>query len=173
MSNNVKTHWKKNFNYEYLGSYSLPQDGSDLVGTIKEVKIEKVIGSNGKKEECLTCSFSDLPKPMILNRTNCKIIESIYNTPFTEEWVGKKISLYKEKVSAFGTMTEALRIRPKAPVTGHVASPKEERLLTYISKCKTLQELAKSKDHQGEFQSTKKAYASKLEELSKSIQKSA
>jgi hypothetical protein len=112
----TKTHWKKNFNYDYMGSYSLPI-GQELVVTIKETKKEKVVGQSGKKEECFVCYFTDSDKPMILNRTNCKIISKIYNTPFIEEWRGKKIQLYSAQVNAFGETTDALRVRDFIPVT--------------------------------------------------------
>ena len=111
------THWKKQFNYDYLGSYSLP-NGSDVILTIKETKKEKVTGANGKKEECFVAYFSekaDWIKPMILNRTNCKTIAKIYNCPYIEQWHGKKIQIFIDKVSAFGETTEALRIRPFEP----------------------------------------------------------
>ena len=114
-----KTHWKKEFNYDYLGSYSL-ENGKDVLLTIDKVKKEKVTGSNGKKEDCLVCSFVekfDWVKPMILNRTNCKTIESLYNTPYIEEWGGKVIQIGVSRVSAFGDEVDALRIRNKKPVT--------------------------------------------------------
>lgn len=112
-----KTHWKKQFNYEYLGTYSLPADGKDLTLTVKQTKKEMVTGNNGQKEECFVCYFQEEPKPMILNRTNCGIIEKIYKTPFIEEWTGKKIQLYAKKVSAFGEMVDGLRIRELIPKT--------------------------------------------------------
>jgi hypothetical protein len=108
-----KTHWKKLFNYEYLGSYSI--DGEDLVLTIASIDLEMVTGNNGKKEECTVCHFAENQKPMILNRTNCKTIEKLYKSPYKEDWIGKQIRIYSEKVSAFGTVTDALRIRPQIP----------------------------------------------------------
>ena len=45
------THWKTQFNYDYLGAYSLP-DGKDIILTIRETKKEQVVGASGKKEEC-------------------------------------------------------------------------------------------------------------------------
>ncbi len=113
MSN--KTHWKKYFNYDYLGTYSL-EDGRDLILTIKNCKKEMVTGQGGKKEECFVCYFTDHNKPMILNRTNCKIIEKIHNTPHVEEWTGKRVQLYrKEGIQAFGQTTDGLRIREFKP----------------------------------------------------------
>lgn len=113
-----KTHWKKYFNYDYLGSYSLP-NSQDVILTIKETKKEMVTGQHGKKEECFVCHFQenqDWVKPMILNRTNCKTIEKIY-TPYTEDWPGKKIRIGIEAVNAFGEKTEGLRVRPQVPQT--------------------------------------------------------
>ena len=108
-----KTHWKKQFNYDYLGSYSLP-GGKDVILTIKETKKELVTGQKGQKEQLFVCYFEqkeEWVKPMILNRTNCKTIEHTYNTPFIEDWRGLKIKIGIEKVSAFGEIVEGLRIR--------------------------------------------------------------
>ena len=109
-----KTHWKKQHNYNFIGAYSLPV-GSDMILTIKELQPEEITGTNGKKEKGFVCHFAEDQKPMILNKTNCKIIEKIYNTPFIEDWVGKKIQLFVTQVNAFGTNTDALRIRPQIP----------------------------------------------------------
>jgi hypothetical protein len=131
----MKTHWKKQFNYDYLGAYSLP-GGQDMTLTIKETKKEMVTGSNGQKEECFVCYFSDSNKPMILNRTNCKTIENLYS-PYVEDWVGKKITLYAEKVKAFGEVTDALRVRPKVPVTKKEAlTPSHARWNEVLQKLK-------------------------------------
>lgn len=112
----TKIHWKKQFNYDYLGSYSL-EPGKDMILTIKSIGKEMVTGSNGKKEECVVCKFSENVKPMILNKTNCKIIENVYGTPYIDDWVGKKIQIYAARVRAFGDEVEALRIRKKVPQT--------------------------------------------------------
>jgi hypothetical protein len=53
---------------------------------------------------------------MILNKTNCKIIEKVYKTPYTEEWGGKKIKIYAQSgVRAFGDIVDALRIKQENP----------------------------------------------------------
>ena len=58
------THWKTQFNYDYLGAYSLP-DGKDIILTIRETKKEQVVGASGKKEECFVAYFFENVKPMI------------------------------------------------------------------------------------------------------------
>lgn len=105
----TKTHWKNKFNYDYLGCYSL--ENKDLILTIKEFKKESVPNPNGKKSDCFVIYFVENQKPMIVNKTNCKIMTKIFNSPFVEDWVGKRIALYSEKVNAFGEITEGLRIR--------------------------------------------------------------
>lgn len=116
-----KTHWKKEYSYDYIGAYSLPTDGSDLILTIKDTKTEKVVGGDGKKQDCFVVYFAEKDsKPMILNRTNAKTIQKVYGTPYIEDWVGKKIQLYATSVNAFGTTTDALRIRDFKPVAKQV-----------------------------------------------------
>jgi hypothetical protein len=48
---------------------------------------------------------------MILNKTNCKIITKVLDTPYIDNWVGKSIVIYAAKVKAFGDMVEALRVK--------------------------------------------------------------
>lgn len=109
-----RTHWKLLTNPNYIGAYTLAADGKDLVVEIIKVQRERVQGTDGKQEEC-TVAHLQGQKPLILNKTNCKIIEKIYGTPFIEEWTGKKITLYVANVRAFGDVVPALRIRDKVP----------------------------------------------------------
>ena len=87
MSEN-KTHWKKNFNYDYLGSYSL-LDNEEVTLTIENVNKKIVKSTGGQSEECTVCYFKETvggeKKPMILNKTNCKIIKKLYKTPYLEK----------------------------------------------------------------------------------------
>ena len=103
-------HWKKQFNYDYLGSYSL--DGKkEVVVTIFGVGTAKVTGQAGRKEDCFVVHFNEFDKPMILNRTNAKAIEKVAGSGLVEDWVGVGVTLYVEKgVKAFGDVVDALRI---------------------------------------------------------------
>lgn len=127
--------WKKTINKDYLGSWDLcvGADKEDkpvykeLIATISKVEealvtdMEKVkTNRNFKatKEELskleLLIHFEELDKPMIIHaKSNFKGLESATGTPFIERWVGKKVCIYVEKnVKAFGTTTDALRIKP-------------------------------------------------------------
>ncbi len=110
-----QTHWRKLINPDYLGAYSL-DPGKTLILTIRSVKNEVVTGSDGKKEECMVMTFKEPnTKPMIVNSTNAKTIQKLYDTPYIEEWADRKIELYSEKVKAFGEVVEALRIKKRIP----------------------------------------------------------
>ena len=109
-----KTHWKKLTNPNYLGAYSL-DDGKDIVLTIRELRLEPVVGSDGKREDCAVCYWMENEKPMIMNTTNMKMVAELTGTPYIEQWSGTKIQIGTEKVRAFGTVTDALRVRKVKP----------------------------------------------------------
>lgn len=111
---NTVTHWKKLTDNPYIGAHDL-QPGQEVVITIKSVAKEKVKGADGKEKECIVAKLEGTTKPMILNRTNCKIITKLLETPYIENWTGEKFIIYAAKVSAFGEEVEALRIKNKRP----------------------------------------------------------
>ncbi|KAF0130032.1 MAG: Uncharacterized protein FD155_1818 [Bacteroidetes bacterium] len=136
----MKTHWKKQFNYNFLGTYSLPEE-KDLVVTVARTENQQVNSANGKVEECLVVFFHEFDKPMILNRTNARTIEKLAATPFIEDWPGTRVQLYVARdVKAFNTTTDALRIRDFHPKPQDLDT---EPIITGINQCNTLTELLK------------------------------
>ena len=109
-----QTHWRKLTNPDYLGAYAL-EPGQDITATIKSVRVENIIGADGKKEDCPVMRFVEQIKPMILNVTNAKTLEKLFKTPFIENWSGRKIQIGVESVKAFGDVVDALRIRKFLP----------------------------------------------------------
>ena len=114
---NGKTHWKKVFNSDYLGSCDL-EDGKDLKAIIKSVTVRKVKNTDGKEQERNVASFTDTKlKPMILNATNCKIVKKFAKSPFINDCNNVAVQIYvKDDIRAFGDVTEGLRIREAQPV---------------------------------------------------------
>lgn len=113
----VKTHWKKLINPNYIGAYELMGVTDELTVTITDVKKEKVKNADGKEKESIVAYLKG-QKPMVLNSTNCKTISKIYGTPLIQDWIGKSITLYVAKIKAFGEdNVECLRIRPTKPTT--------------------------------------------------------
>lgn len=108
----MKTHFKKLRNPDYLGSWDLANDKGEFknrILTIKDVKKETVHDGRGGEGEVVTVLFHD-SKPMIMNSTNLKTISKSLETPYVEDWVGKKIEITVEKVRAFGEVHDALRV---------------------------------------------------------------
>ena len=108
-----KTHWKKLTNPNYLGSWDF-QPGEIRTLTIKEVKEEPVKSERGT-EQCEIVYFSEDVKPLILNKTNGKMISNVWGSPYIEDWVGKQIKLCVKKVSAFGETVDAVRVVKERP----------------------------------------------------------
>lgn len=131
-----QTHWKQNFNYKYTGAYEL-KPGETKTVTINRTCTEEVMSTTGKKEQCFVAYFKNEPKPMILNKTNCKTIEKLYG-PIIESWIGKSIIIESKKVKAFGEVVDALRVKHAEPKTEPVdlAGPIER-----LNGCKTIDEL--------------------------------
>lgn len=122
------THWKKEANPNYLGSWDL-SIGADangkavykeVIAKITKVEVEDVAdmeqikkGNTKATKEELVVYFDKFQKPMIIHaKTNFKGLETATGTPFIELWVGKEVCIYVETgVKAFGITTDALRIK--------------------------------------------------------------
>lgn len=135
----TKTHWKKVFNSDYLGSCDL-EDGKDLKAVIKSVAVKMVKGPDGKEQERNVATFTDANiKPMILNATNCKLIKKFAKSVFINDWNNIPIQIYvKDDIKAFGEVTEGLRIRPTQPATSKPKltpnMPAWNRAIEYLKK---------------------------------------
>jgi hypothetical protein len=144
------THWKQLKNPDYIGAYAL-QPGEELILTIKSCGLEQIVGTDGKKQDCLVVHFIEQVKPMILNNTNAKTISKVHQTPYMEQWHGKKIQIYARRIRAFGEDVDALRIRDFVPKSVTIDPTKA---IEAINACTTLDQLKKTytsltKDEQG------------------------
>ena len=158
-----KTHWKNNFDYQYLGGYSI--EGDDLELTIVEVKQEEVKGQSGRDETCMVIYFEEVDKGMICNKTNAKTIQKVHGSPYIEDWIGKRILLGTEKVSAFGETTDALRIRqvkPKANIDPSDAIDKLKGALDMSDLQSIWKSLSKDEQNHKEIINTKNTMKNEL-----------
>lgn len=125
-----ETHWKKTFDPRYLGSWDF-DPGKDKILTIKCVQREECTFEGGRKENCNVSYWVEDEKPMILNRTNCKTISRILNTPYIEHWSGHRIQIYVDpKVKFKGEETEGLRIRSRLPEDVKIACEECGQMIT-------------------------------------------
>lgn len=117
------TAWQSTRDVNFVGSYDLivgVDDNNqpiykDRIVTIDYVnaKEEVMDAQTNKKVEKTVAHFKDKDiKPMILNTTNKKGIETATGTIFLEKWTGKQVLLTVEQVKAFGKVQPALRIKP-------------------------------------------------------------
>jgi len=104
-----QTHWRKLVNNNYIGAHDLTS-GQELKVTIESITKEMVKSPDGKDEEVVVCRIKSAKKPMILNKTNLKMIAKLHG-PYIEDWKDKTVVLYVAKVRAFGELVEALRIK--------------------------------------------------------------
>jgi len=115
----MKTHFKKMKNTNYIGSWDLFDTNGKVVNrvvTITKVEKQEVFdgSGSGKSEQCPVAELKEC-KPFILNVTNMKAIAKALESPFIEDWAGKRIELTVKKIKSFGEFVDALRVLDKAP----------------------------------------------------------
>lgn len=108
--------------YDNKYIYAFDLKGKDVTLTIKAVKAEKLRNAQKGEEKKPAIWFKEShdDRGLVLCKTNAKIIATLYGND-TENWVGKRITLYPAKVDAFGQTVDAVRIRPQIP-TGQASS---------------------------------------------------
>lgn len=146
MAKELSGDFRKYMNKNYLGSWDIP-DGEDLTATIDHVEQEQVENAKGKELK-LTIHFTDKElKPMILNSTNSQSISKVAGTTKVEKWKNVRIAIHTAKVTAFGTTTDALRIRDYAPKSSDLFCTDCGTLITPSGKfsARAIAERAKSK----------------------------
>ena len=105
------TSWKTLVDWKNLSSSSLIYDEKIL--TIKSIKKEEIVSNNGKKEIVPVCRFTDSDLPMVLNKTNLRTLENMFETDKIEDWYGKKVMVYVKSGIKFGKdLVKGLRIKP-------------------------------------------------------------
>ena len=107
------THWKAAFPSDYFGHQHLP-DGNDLVVGIKSVGQETVQSARGREQKLVAHITAD-PEKWIRNKTNAKTIEKVLGTGYIDEWVGKKLQLYRDKTSSPEGLVDCVRVREFPP----------------------------------------------------------
>lgn len=119
MSATDLTHFRKAFDSPYLSSADIVEP-TPL--TVAYVRLE---ADHTKKTKDMfnTAHFVEKElrpgeklKPMILNATNSKMMRNLTGTPFIEEWVNLRVTVYVDPNVKFGKESvEGLRISSKAP----------------------------------------------------------
>lgn len=89
--------------------------------TIAGVQVEQLRTTGGNEEKAVV-TFQELekrgkgkPHKFVLNKTNAQTIAKVLGSPETDDWRGKRITLYPTTCQAFGETVDCVRVRDKAP----------------------------------------------------------
>jgi hypothetical protein len=88
-----------------------------IIVTISGLTHENLAKENEAPEMKYVIQFSEAVKPMVLNLTNGKLIAMVTGEEDTDNWIGKKITLWNDPTVSFGDkMTGGIRVQlPQAP----------------------------------------------------------
>ncbi len=90
---------------------------SDHGLTITKIVIEQM-GQGQEKDEKPVAYFHEVEKGLVLNVTKAKTLTKIFGSDDSDDWVGKKITIYAGEVSFQGDMVACINIRlPRAAPT--------------------------------------------------------
>jgi hypothetical protein len=115
------------YDKEFLYAYDL--QGRDVNVTIERVQAGSIKGTGGKSSKKPVIYFKGAKKGLALCITNARTIAAMNGGSFkSEDWLGKRITLYPTKTQFGGAEVDCIRIRPSAP-KGNVkdAPPVEEQ----------------------------------------------
>ena len=111
---------------KYLKASDLPIDGS-LAVTIEKIALEDL---GRDKETKPVIYFVELERGMICNKTNARTIARILASEEFDDWISRRIGLYRTEVEFGGDMYEAIRVKgvktpakPAAPAAAAKRQP--------------------------------------------------
>jgi hypothetical protein len=107
-----KTDYRAMYGREWLGHWDL-QD-KDVVVTITAVTQGELTAQGNRKSKKPALSLKGTDKKIAVNATNGKALKSMYG-PYVEDWIGKRITLYKTTTEMAGETVECIRVRPVVP----------------------------------------------------------
>jgi len=124
MTDETRTDYRSLYSKDYIGAWDL-QD-KDVTVTITRVKGGELTAPGGRKSKKPIVYMKGTEKGFAINATNGKTIASLYGN-FVQDWVGKRITIYKSTTrSPNGDgEVECIRVRPNAPAAKGSAAPQE------------------------------------------------
>lgn len=105
--------WEKVIDPNFINAELIGTVGSERVVTIKDINYAECFDNASKKKVEKQSLFFEECKPMVLNKTNAKMLKKLFS-PNTDEpklCIGHKIILYVVEVKVGGKMTTGIRIK--------------------------------------------------------------
>lgn len=100
-------------------------NGKTVTLTIAKLVVEE-LGHGAEKERKPVLYFQKATKGLVLNRTNAMTIAGLYGDE-SDDWEGKRISIYPTRIRAFGSMQDTIRVREEIP-----AQPRPQAQATHV-----------------------------------------
>jgi hypothetical protein len=97
------------FPSKYLKSEDLSE--KDMTLTVKDIKLEEIEQSGGKKVNKAVAYFLETEKALIINKTNWNKIVKETGQEDSDGWIGKQIVLTIIETDFKGEMVSAIRVR--------------------------------------------------------------
>jgi hypothetical protein len=124
MTDATRTDYRKLFDKDYIGAWDLTD--KDVTVSITKVAGGELVGPGGRKSKKPIVFMNGTKKGFAINSTNGKTIAAMYGN-FVQDWVGKRITLYKSTTrnpNGEGEV-ECIRVRPQIPATPQRGSGEE------------------------------------------------
>lgn len=90
--------------------------GGEVIATIKDVVIEKLTSREKGDENKPIMYFKEIPKGLVINKTNWGICEKLFSADDSDQWIGERVALVTVDVDAFGDVVRAIRVKNQKPV---------------------------------------------------------
>jgi hypothetical protein len=90
-------------------------NNTPLIVTICGVTTD-IIGQGAEARTKLIIQFCELPRGLVLNKTNFNVLVELTGSQDSDAWLGKRVQLVLTRVDFNGTRVQAIRIEP-APAT--------------------------------------------------------
>src|SRR4051812_37721200 len=97
---------------DFYGADGKPRDFTVSITKVEQGQLQRPGSSEKKRKPVLT--FKEAKKRFVCITTNSNIISALYG-PFTEGWIGKRVTLYVGQTSFGGVPCDGLRVRPAIP----------------------------------------------------------
>lgn len=107
------------FPSKYLKAEDDLFDNGEVVATIKDVTLETMRGgqNSGNAEQSKPVMFfKELPKGLVMNKTNWGICTKLFSSDDSDDWNGQRVALNVIETVAYGEAVKSIRVSEKKPV---------------------------------------------------------
>lgn len=91
--------------------------GAPVIATVEEVFETELTNSDGKTEDKPVIRFAEPvcehgPTELVLSKGRLEAVIEAMGTTDTNQWIGKRITIYPDKLRAFGKFVDMVVVKP-------------------------------------------------------------